>query len=59
MVPIAISQAAFEAVAVALPLGRVVYEPERNTHGQRLIWVERLALDKLTALRGPGESNRT
>jgi len=56
MFPIAISQAAFEAAA-ALPLGRIVYEPERNAPGQRLIWVERLALDKLDALRGPSESH--
>ena len=55
MVLIAVSQAAFEAVATA-PLGRIVYEPERNAHGQRVIWVERLALNKLAAQRRSGES---
>ena len=56
MVRVAVSQVAFEAVAL-LPLGRVVYEPELNAEGERLIWVERPALDKLDALRGPGESS--
>jgi hypothetical protein len=39
-----------------MPLGSVEYEPEANARGERLIWVERIALDKLTQLRGPGES---
>jgi hypothetical protein len=50
------SQAAFEAVAAALPLSRVVYEPLFNAQGERLIWVEQFALDWLAVLRGPSES---
>ena len=56
MVRIAVTQAAFEAVAAIFPLARVVYEPELNLKGERLIWVERLWANKLTALRGSGES---
>ena len=37
-------------------LGRVVYEPQRNARGEPAIWVERLALDKLDALRASTES---
>jgi hypothetical protein len=56
MVRIAVSQAAFEAVATIFPFGRVVYEPERNARGERLIWVERRALDKLDGVRALSES---
>ena len=56
MVRIAVSQAAFKAVAANSRLGRVVYEPERNAKGEPVIWVERLALDKLDALRALSES---
>jgi hypothetical protein len=56
MICIAVSPAAFDPVAATFPVGRVVYEPERNAKGERLIWVERLALDKLDALRALSES---
>ena len=56
MIRIAVSQAAFEAVAETLPLVRVIYEPERDARGRRLIWVEQLAVSRLDALRGPSES---
>jgi hypothetical protein len=55
MVRIAVCQAAFEAVA-AMPFGRVVYEPGLNAKGERLIWVELLALNKLDALRALSDS---
>jgi hypothetical protein len=55
MVRIAVSQAALEAVA-AMRLGRVVYEPMLNAKGERLIWVEWLALNKLDALRARSET---
>ena len=54
MIRIAVSQAAFEGVA-AIRLGRIVYEPEPNPKGERLIWVERRALDRLEALRALSE----
>jgi hypothetical protein len=48
---------AFEAIAATLPLGSVAFEPEISAKGERAIWVERAAVDKLAAMRGPGESD--
>jgi hypothetical protein len=56
MVRIAISQAAFEAIAKTLPLGSVGYENATNEKGERLIWLEPSMVDRLRARRGPGES---
>jgi hypothetical protein len=55
MVCIAISQAAFEAIAATLPLGSVGYENASNERGERLIWLERAVIDRLNRLRGPSE----
>ena len=56
MIRIAISQAAFEAIARTLPFGDVSFENQIDEHGQRLIWLPRDVLDRLRRLRGPGES---
>jgi hypothetical protein len=40
IVRIAISQAAFDAIAKTLPLGSVGYENKVNEKGERLIWLE-------------------
>jgi hypothetical protein len=56
MVRIAISQAAFDAIARTLPFGDVGYENSTNEKGERLIWLDRSVVDRLWALRGPGES---
>ena len=56
MIRIAISQAAFEAIAQTLPLGNVGYENEVNERGERLIWLEPHVVNRLRAMRGPGES---
>jgi hypothetical protein len=40
MVPIAISQAAFDAVAATLVLGTVAVEPERDEDGSVHIWLD-------------------
>jgi hypothetical protein len=56
MVRIAISQAAFEALAKTLPFGDVGYENKVNEKGERLIWLEPSVVDRLRSLRGPGES---
>jgi hypothetical protein len=56
MIQIAITAAAFEAIADTLPLGIVGYEVEANTEGERQVWIDRTACDKLARLRGPGES---
>ena len=53
MVRIAITPAAFEAIAATLPLGSVGYEAD--DHGQRLIWLEDAMADRLGAMRRPGE----
>ena len=47
---------AFEAVVATLPLGSVGFE--RGVDESRLvpIWVEAAVTNKLTALRGPGET---
>jgi len=56
MIRIAITPAAFDAIAATLPLGSVGCKPELNEKGERLIWLERAHVDKLAAMRGPGES---
>ena len=56
MIRIAISEAAFEAIAVTMLLGSIGYEREPNATGERLIWLEARVVDKLTAMRRPGES---
>jgi hypothetical protein len=56
MVRIAISQAAFEAIAATLPLGSVGYENEINENGERLIRLDHSVVARLRAIRGPGES---
>jgi hypothetical protein len=39
-----------------LPLGSVGYENKVNEKGERLIWLDPRVVDRLSALRGPGES---
>jgi hypothetical protein len=41
MIRIAISQAAFEAIARTLPLGSMSFENAIDENGRRLIWLER------------------
>lgn len=55
IIRIAITHAAFEEIAATLPLGSVGYENEVNEKGERLIWLDRAIVDRLTALRA-GES---
>jgi hypothetical protein len=56
VVRIAIPQAAFDAIAKTLPLGSIGYENAVNEKGERLIWLEPSMVDRLRAMRGPGES---
>jgi hypothetical protein len=56
MIRIPITPAAFEAIAATLPLGSVGYEAQLDKQGQRLIWLETAVVDRLEAMRGPGES---
>jgi hypothetical protein len=55
MIRIAISQAAFEAISATRPFGNVSFEQATNEHGQRYVWLERSVVDRLRAMRGPGE----
>jgi hypothetical protein len=56
MIRIAITQAAFEALAKTLPLGSVAYEPALDEGDLRYIWLEPRWLERLNSYRGPGES---
>ena len=56
MIRIAITQAAFEAIAKTLPLGSVAYEPALDEGDLRYIWLEARWLDRLKSYRGPSES---
>ena len=56
MIRLAISNEAFEAIAATLPFGDVGYERELNAQGERMIWLEARVVDKITAMRGAGES---
>jgi hypothetical protein len=54
MIRIAISQAAFEAIARTLP-GSVSFENTIDSRGERYVWLELRVVDRLRSLRGPGE----
>jgi hypothetical protein len=41
MIQIAISEAAFAAIAKTMPLGSVGYEYESNERGERLVWLDK------------------
>ena len=56
MIKIAITQAAFDALARTLPPSNVVYEIEADEHGERYVWLEPNVVNSLKAMRGPGES---
>ena len=56
MIRIAISQAAFDAIARTMPFGTVNFEAGVGDNGERCIWLPRAVVDRLRALRGAGES---
>jgi hypothetical protein len=56
MIRVSVSVAAFEALATTSPLGIVGCEPELTPNGERLIWLEERWVNKLDAIRMPGES---
>ena len=55
MLRIAISAAAFEAIAATLP-SSVGYERIRAPNGEYHVWLEPRFVDRLRAIRGPGEN---
>ena len=57
MIRIAISQAAFDAIAATPALGSTGFGNATNEQGERLVWLDRAVVDRLRPLRGPGESN--
>ena len=56
MIRIAISQAAFDAIARTMPFGSVNFEAGVDDKGERYIWLPRAVVDRLRSLRGRGES---
>jgi hypothetical protein len=56
MIRIAITAESCDAICATLPLGSVAVEAEANERGERLIWLEDAMVDRLGAMRGPGES---
>jgi len=56
MIRIAITAEVYEAIAATLALGSVGYEAETTAKGVRPIWIETAVVERLTAMRGPGES---
>jgi hypothetical protein len=56
MTRISLTPAAFEAITSTIPVGFVAFDPEPNEKGERLIWLEAAVVDKLGAMRRPGES---
>ena len=55
MIRIAVTAEAFEAVTDLLP-GNIGFEREPDDNGERLIWLEPHVVNRLRALRGPGET---
>jgi hypothetical protein len=56
MILIAITAAAFDAIAATLPVGSVAFEPDTGEKGERHIWLAPEIVNKLRRLRGSGES---
>ena len=56
MIRIAITPAAYAAIAATLALGTVAVEPERAEDGYVYVWLDPRVLARLKALRGRGES---
>ena len=54
MIGIAITQAAFDAIASTIPL--LSFEAQANEGGERLLWLPPDMLAKLKAMRGPDKS---
>ncbi len=55
MIRITISAAAFEAIAATLP-SSIGYERIRAPNGEYHVWLEPRFVDRLRAMRRPGES---
>jgi hypothetical protein len=56
MIRIAVTAEAYEAIVATLTFGSAAAEPQLDERSERLIWLEERWINKLRALRGPGES---
>ena len=56
MIRISITAAAFEVIARTLAPGSVGYENAVNERGERYVWLAPNVVDRLRAMRAPGES---
>ncbi len=56
MVQHRVSARAYRAIKATLPVGSVVYPPERNDRGQYLLWLTEAEANRIGALRRRGES---
>ena len=56
MICLSITPAAFDAIAATLPVGSVGYEREPDAKGERQVWVDVSVANRLSAMRGLGES---
>jgi hypothetical protein len=59
VIKIAITPAAFEAIARMLPLGSVGYENKTKERGEKLIWLGRAMVERLRAMRDRGRATAT
>jgi hypothetical protein len=55
MIRIAVASAAYDAIKATLPVSSAFHEPQRTAQDGYFIWVERIWLNKLEALRQPSE----
>ena len=53
MIRIAITQAAFDAIAATLPLSSVSYENHVNERGERYVWLARISHRRGLVFRDP------
>jgi hypothetical protein len=56
MITITISAAAYAAIWAALPLGGDAFPARPDGKGALLVTLDRHVVDRLAAMRGPGES---
>jgi hypothetical protein len=56
VIRLAITQAAFDAIARTLSAGSVAYEPALDEGDLRYIWLEARWVDRLNSYRGPSVS---
>jgi hypothetical protein len=59
MIRLAITEAAYAAIAATLSLGSVGYEAEVTAKGERWIWLEARRVDRLASMRRPARTSAT